>query len=170
MGIPITKANIKFAKLTLAIIKHDIANGLYKHDPETFWRKHFPTNSINHCSDTTVAVCFEEYRAESANSLTDSTIEKLASAKSWLNRYKLLDRPISEITTDQLNKARQHTVTECKDSTVKEYTNTFSKVLTHALDKKYIKSNPTQSLKKLVKDDINLDDEDSLVLPFSQKE
>lgn len=170
LAIPVTKANINFAQITLGNIKQDIVNGLYKLDPDAFWTKHFPTNSINYCPNITVAVCFEEYIAESANILTDSTREKLASAKSWLNRHKLLLRPISEITTDVLNKARQQTVTECKDSTVKEYTNTFSKVLTHALGKKYIKSNPTQSLKKLVKDDINLDDEDSLVLPFSQKE
>ncbi|MCL1058661.1 site-specific integrase [Shewanella gelidimarina] len=170
LSIPITKANIKLAKLTLANIKQDIANGLYKNAPEAFWLKHFPTNSINSAINITVESCIDEYTAESANILTDSTRDKLTTIKSWLERSNLLDKPIAEITVHVFNKLRVRTLETCTYSTVIDYTSSFNKILKHALDKKYIKSNPTLLLKKLVKDDIHLDDEDKSILPFSQNE
>lgn len=178
LGFPVTLENIEAAKLTLANVKRDIANGLYENDPERFWSTHFPTNSEFQTTTISVRECFEEYESENAGGISDSISEKLKSARNWLSFYGLADIPVKSIDKTKLEKIRILTVRGNKDkhfsgcavTTAKEYTNTVSKVLGHAVDKGYIKTNPVPTLKKLPKDDYDLECQDDDIRPFSQSE
>ncbi|WP_371185654.1 tyrosine-type recombinase/integrase [Thalassotalea maritima] len=179
IGYPATLENIEAAKLTLANIKRDINIGLYKHDPDTFWERHFPTNTAVHgLVNISLRECFAEYREENSGALTDPSSDKMTTAINWMNHYNYADKAVKFLTKDVLEKVRKKTVegdkkakfSGCATSTVNEYTKTVKKVLDHAVDKGYIKINPVPQLKKLPKDDFNSDAHDDDVRPFSQAE
>lgn len=176
LGYSPTEHNIRAAELTLQNIKRDVANALYKNDPDEFWRRHFPTNSINQGSAITVRQCYEEFKHANINSLSDSITDKLTSSLNWLKHYGLENRPIRELTKNVLNNIRQKTIsgnkTEdfqgCRSGTVREYTNSLKLVLDYAFEQNYIKQNPVPLLLKVTEDDF--EDEDLDVRPFSQLE
>lgn len=178
IGLPVTLQNIEFAKHILAEIKADIQNRTYANDPEFFWKKHFPNASEAQTQNISVRQCFSEYIEENSGGLSDSVLDKLKSSLSWLNHYLLADKPIKSLDKTQLENIRTKTVSGhkeskfsgCAVSTVKEYTNSFKKILDHAVEKEYIKTNPVPTLKKLPKDDYGLECEDDDIRPFSQTE
>ncbi|NVK23843.1 MAG: tyrosine-type recombinase/integrase [Gammaproteobacteria bacterium] len=178
IGLSINVENIKVAKRILEDINKDIQNRLYQNDPEYFWSKHFPTNSESQTKNISVRACFSEYIEENSGGLSDSILDKLKSSLSWLNHYRVADKPIKSIDKPTLEKIRKSTVSGnkeahfngCAVSTVKEYTNSFKKILDHAVEKEYIKTNPVPTLKKLPKDNYDLECEDDDIRPFSQTE
>lgn len=178
LGLPITLENVEVAKLTLANIKRDIANGLYSNDPERFWATHFPLSSSSINEVITTRACFAQYIESNDGGLSDSIKDKLKSAENWLDFYGLADKPITSLDKATLEKIRKATVSGnkefkfsgCTVSTAKEYTLSVKKILDHALEQGYIKTNPVPTLKKLPIDNYNLECEDDDIRPFSRAE
>ncbi len=167
LGYPATIANIKLAKLTLANIKRDIANGLFVNNEKSFWLSHFPISSVISNSQITVRECFEKYIDSNQASLSDSVKDKIRTVLNWLEHYGYAKKNLAELTRSALNLLRNKSVngnkkgtfSGCRVSTVNEYTQTLGQVLGFAVEEQFIEETPIKNLGRLVKDDSNLDPE-----------
>ncbi len=175
LGYPPTASNIELAKLTLANIKRDVANGLFDNDEERFWDTHFPLSGSPNIKNITVRECFSRYKEAYKGNLSFSVSCKLNTAFNWLEKFGYADKPLKYVTTDALNKMRGKTVTGnkrgafegCAASTVNEYSQTLGRVLSFAATEKFIKDNPMKYVHPIAKDDSKLDPEDRVVKPFT---
>lgn len=170
IGYDTTKKNIDAAVAKLSIVKTAINMGLYNKDPAAFWQEHFPSSKeAQTCNENLLlSDLFTQFEEEREHELSYSMMNKLKTCKNWAKRFKLLDKPVKDITTKHLNKMRQESLKTRKSVTVQEYSNMFRQVLKIAITDNIISENPFDNVRKLMNDDYDVDEE--IVSPFSKSE
>ncbi len=167
-GLTATKANLVVASKKLASIELDISSGLFDVDERTFWQKHFPTNNEFLSDSFTVVAYFKRYKIIKDGLLSYSSMSKIDSCLSWLKRNNFANKSLKSITSNEIEILRNKTLATLKDSTVKEYMNTFKAVLEEALNENVIRINPFIKVRKVKIDRDPTEEED--VFPFDQSE
>jgi integrase len=169
-GLSTTVHNVEVAKRKLACIITDIVSGKFKHDPQQFWKEHFPLSQEAKDGDQSVLLSdlFSKFEEERKHELSFSMMNKFKTCKNWSKKFKLFDKPVQSITTAQLEKMRRESLKTRKVSTVQEYSNMFRQVIDIAIKNKTLKENPFKHVRKLMNDDYDVDEKK--ISPFSQNE
>jgi integrase len=167
-GLHVSENNIELAKNRLASIKLDIASNLFDVDPDYFWKKHFPTNSINATVKATLKDYFHFYEQLREDELSLSSFSKIGTAKRWVKKHGLLNLDVKKITHVEIELLRKRALASLKWSTVSEYLRTLSSVLDEAVKDDRIQYNPFVKIRKMITDEDPTEDKD--INPFTQDE
>ena len=166
-GLYAVQENLKTVEITLGCIKRDIANGSYGIDPDGFWQRHFPHSATRIEEEVTVEQLFINYINEVTHQLSYSMLCKLNTCLNWLKIYKLAHLNICDIDHHKLNKLRKDSLITREVSTIKEYSQTFRRVIGEAVNDEIIPMDPFLKVRKLKKDSSK---EDEYVAPFNSTE
>jgi integrase len=167
-GLPVSKNNIELAKNRLASIKLDIASNLFDVDPDYFWKRHFPTNSMNSIVKATIEDYFCSYEQLREDELSLSSFSKIGTAKRWVKKHGLLNLDVKKITHADIELLRKRALSSLKCSTVREYLRTLNLVLDEAVKDDRIQYNPFVRVRKMLSDEDPTENED--INPFTQDE
>jgi len=167
-GLSVTKINLKIAIKKLASIELDISAGMFDIDPKMFWQKHFPTNNEFLSDNFTVTLYIKRYKTIKNGTLSYSSMTKIDSSLSWLKRNGFANKNLKAITSNDIEILRNKTLATLKESTVKEYMNTFKAVMEEAVIENVINFNPFIKVRKIKIDRDPTEEED--VFPFSQSD
>lgn len=169
-GLDTTIANIPIASSKLVKIKTDIELGIYDKDPDYFWLKHFPLSKQAQATQkvTLLSDLFIQYEDDREHELGYSILSKLRTCKNWVKEYGLYNKPIKDITTADLNAMRKNSLRSKKSVTVKEYSQLLRQVINIAITDEVITKDPFDRVRKLPKDEFDVEDEH--VDPFSKSE
>jgi len=169
-GLDTTIANIPIASSKLIKIKTDIELGIYDRDPDHFWLKHFPLSKQAQTAQkiTLLSDLFAKYEEDREHELGYSILSKLKTCKNWVKEYGLYNKPIIDITTADLNTMRKNSLRKRKSVTVKEYSQLLRQVISIAITDEIITKDPFDRVRKLPKDEFDVEDE--FITPFSKSE
>jgi integrase len=169
-GLDTTKHNIDLAVTKLSAVKTDIVMGIYKKDQKAFWSTRFPLSKEAQVKDETILLSdmFTLFKEERDHEIGYSMMNKLKTCENWVKSFKLLNRRIIDITTEELTQIRKHSLKTRKAVTVREYSQMLKQVFDLAISYDIIEKDPFIGLRKLPKDDLDVDGD--FIFPFSQKE
>jgi integrase len=167
-GLSATKVNLSIAIKKLASIELDISAGMFAIDPKMFWQKHFPTNNEFLSDNFTITLYVQRYKIIKDGTLSYSSMTKIDSCFSWLRRNGFANKNLKSITSNEIEILRNKTLATLKESTVKEYMNTFKSVLEEAFNENVINFNPFLKVRKVKIDKDPTEEED--VFPFNQSD
>jgi len=169
-GLDTTVKNIPVASSKLVSIKTDIELGIYDRDPEYFWLKHFPLSKQAQATQKIILLSdlFTQFEEDRDHELGYSIMSKLTTCKNWVKQSGLYNKPVEDITSADLNAMRKKSLRGRKSVTVKEYSQLLRQVISTAITNDIITKDPFDGVRKLPKDEFDVEDE--YISPFSKSE
>lgn len=126
------------------------------------------TDANHAVAKKTVSDYIVHYQELRAGELSYSSLNKFKSLRTWLTRHGLINRDITTITHQDIERTIKASLATLKQSTVDDYTATFRKVIQEAVVDGLIRISPFVNVRRIKIDDMESEHEE--VAPFAQEE